>query len=339
MIYWQVAAGSEGRDYTDAFLTYGMAFVGGESQCRAMAEVQCGDYVLLKKGRTAIAAVGEVVERDGRCGGDSDKEWLRDFDGWDLPAYRYVRWHVPDGAVEVAGLVRATIQRVHGAQIIQCADHIVATSPARTEYQPEPSPTKSVDYREILTFLVREGLRPGDAEELASAFERIRVLANYYYTECEWRDIREHETRTFLVLPLLLGLGWAEQQLKIELTNSAGRIDVACFSKPYRRGEDGSPNNEDCRLIVETKGFSSGLDYAPEQARGYAVDFPQCRAIAVTNGYCYKVYLREADTQSFSMKAHAYLNLLKPKDRYPLDPESIAGCLDVLKVFMPHSWR
>jgi hypothetical protein len=339
MTYWQVAAGSEGRDYTDAFLTYGMAFVGGESQCRAMAEVQRGDYILLKRGRTAIAAAGEVVERGGTCGGDGDKEWLRDFDGWDLPAYRYVRWHVPDVAVEAAGLVRAGIQRVHGPQIIQCAEQIVATSPALKECRPEPIPTKPVDYREILTFLVREGLRPGDAEELASAFERIRVLANYYYEECDWRDIREHETRTFLVLPLMLGLGWVEQQLKIELTNSAGRIDVACFSKPYRRGDDEKPNNEDCRLIVETKGFSSGLDYAPQQARGYAVDFPQCRAIAVTNGYCYKVYLREADQQSFSMKAHAYLNLLKPKDRYPLDPENIAGCLDVLKVFMPHSWR
>jgi hypothetical protein len=316
-----------------------MAFVGGKSQCKAMDEVVCGDYVLLKRGRTAIAAVGEVVERNGGCGGDGDKEWLRDFDGWDLPAYRYVRWHVPDSAVEVTGLVRATIQRVQGRQIIQCAEQIVAGSPARTEYKPEPSPTKPVDYREILTFLVREGLRAGDAEELASAFERIRLLADYYYNECDWHDIREHETRTFLVLPLMLGLGWAEQQLKIELTNSAGRIDVACFSKPYRRGDDGTPNNGDCRLIVETKGFSSGLDYAPEQARGYAVDFPHCRAIAVTNGYCYKVYLREKDQQSFSMKAHAYLNLLKPKDRYPLDPDSIAGCLDVLKVFMPHSWK
>lgn len=26
--YWQVAAGNEGRDYTDFFLKFGMAFVG-----------------------------------------------------------------------------------------------------------------------------------------------------------------------------------------------------------------------------------------------------------------------------------------------------------------------
>ena len=32
---------------------------------------------------------GTVVERDGRAGGDGDKAWLRDFDGWDLRGYCY----------------------------------------------------------------------------------------------------------------------------------------------------------------------------------------------------------------------------------------------------------
>jgi hypothetical protein len=31
MTVWQVAAGSEGIDYTDRFLRHGMAFVGGEA--------------------------------------------------------------------------------------------------------------------------------------------------------------------------------------------------------------------------------------------------------------------------------------------------------------------
>jgi hypothetical protein len=30
--YWQIAAGSAGRDYSDIFLKFGMAFVGGETQ-------------------------------------------------------------------------------------------------------------------------------------------------------------------------------------------------------------------------------------------------------------------------------------------------------------------
>lgn len=48
--YWQIAAGSEGRDYADRFLQFGMAFVGGDSQIAAMDRVNAGDVVLLKRG-------------------------------------------------------------------------------------------------------------------------------------------------------------------------------------------------------------------------------------------------------------------------------------------------
>jgi len=36
--YWQVAAGSIGRNYADLFLKFGMAFVGGENQVKTMAQ-------------------------------------------------------------------------------------------------------------------------------------------------------------------------------------------------------------------------------------------------------------------------------------------------------------
>lgn len=68
-----------------------MAFVGGNDQVKAMSRVRAGDTVLLKRGMSAVVAVGEVVERDGKCGGKGDKKWLKDFDGWNLPAYCYVR--------------------------------------------------------------------------------------------------------------------------------------------------------------------------------------------------------------------------------------------------------
>ncbi len=32
MNYWQIAAGSQGRDYASEFLRFGMAFVGGDVQ-------------------------------------------------------------------------------------------------------------------------------------------------------------------------------------------------------------------------------------------------------------------------------------------------------------------
>jgi hypothetical protein len=173
-------------------------------------------------------------------------------------------------------------------------------------------------------------LRVSAAHELTEAIRRIRLLADYYYRSGRWDDIREHETRTFLVVPLLLALGWAEQQLKIELpVKGVGRADIVCFTGPFLQCRD-----EDVAVIIETKGFASGLDFARSQAEGYAKQFTNCRVILITNGYCYKLY-RRAKNDSFSTDPSAYLNLLKMKDRYPLDPEKVAGATEVFKWLMP----
>jgi hypothetical protein len=38
--YWQISAGAEGRNYTDYFIKYGMAFVGGDGQIATMREIE-----------------------------------------------------------------------------------------------------------------------------------------------------------------------------------------------------------------------------------------------------------------------------------------------------------
>jgi Type I restriction enzyme R protein N terminus (HSDR_N) len=335
--YWQIAAGSEGRDYAADFLRFGMAFVGGEVQCRTMAKVKVGDCVLLKQGKTQMVAAGLVVERNGAHSGDSDKQWLRDFDGWDLRAWCNVDWHVPKSPRAVRGFNRNTIQKVWKPSLLAEANKLLKLPV--NPHESEPKPTKKIDDAEILGFLINEGLRPAAAEELTQAFNRIRLLARYYRNECEWEDTREHETRTFLVMPLLLALGWSEQQLKIELTaNRAGRMDVACFSKAYRRDNKGRPNHGDCQLIIETKGFKSGLSFTGDQAKRYAKEFPSCKAVVVTNGYCYKTYPKDK-AGKFSETPSAYLNLLDPQDRCPLDPVKAGGALEVLKLLMTQSWR
>lgn len=336
--YWQVASGSRGRDFAEDFLEHGMAFVGGDDNIGAMKQVKLSDVMILKRGNSRIAAVGRVVERGGKHVGVDDKEWL-EVDGWYLPAYCYVRWHRPSQDVEVGGLTRKTMERAHQHELQEIARQILTECPSYASRITDPPPTREVSDEEILEFLIQEGLSPTVAEDLTSALRRVRLLARYYRDRSRWEDVREHETRTFLILPVLLALGWSEQQMKIELGTRGGkRIDIACFSRAYYRKENGEANNEDCALIIESKGFDSGLHYANDQAVAYAENFPSCRAVLVSNGYSYKAFERDA-TGAFSQKPSAYLNLLNPRDRYPLDPEQVDGALGVLRLLLPLSWR
>jgi hypothetical protein len=332
---WQVAAGSKQRDYTEEFIRYGLAFVGRGAH-RAISRVRPGDRMILKHGTSAIAAVGRVVERGGTCGGTGDKPWLRDFDGWELEAYCHVDWHLPGRPVTVPGLSRGTMRGVQHTGLRERTEELLREWGRAPLPQPEPAPTGPVGDDQIQGVLVRRGLRPAAADELTAALRRIRLLASYYSTECRPEDVREHETRTFLILPLLIALGWPEQRLKVELGISENRrIDVACFQRPYRRDAQGRPNNQDCVVLLESKGFGQGLRKAPEQARGYAREFSSCRCLIVSNGYCYKAYQRDASSGEFSQGPSAYLNLLTPQDAYPLDPVNVKGCLEVLEALMP----
>jgi len=327
--YWQIAAGSSGRDYSILFLKFGMAFVGGDTPIATINEVNSGDVIVLKQGTQKILAAGTVIQRNGIHKGCADKEWLRDFDGWDLQAYCYVDWKRPSQPISISGLTRATIQRLHQQKHKDAANDILNTG-VSVPTSPEPLETKLVEDYDILKFLIKEGLRPSAADELTNTISKIRLLADYYYNHCRWEDIREHETRTFLVVPLLLALGWSEQQIKIELPCSGGRIDIACFKKSYKR------KNDECVAIIETKDFSSGLDYAQKQAKTYSQDFPNCKAVIVTNGYCYKTYLRDKNRQ-FKTSPSAYINLLKPRDEYPLDPVEVGGAFNAIKWLLPNN--
>lgn len=345
MQYWQIAAGSESRDYSDDFLRYGLAFVGGQGPIATMKQVSLGDRIILKRGVTAILAVGVVVERDREWRGDVSEgadhkwSWLRDYDGWDLPAYCHVEWHREPEPRSAEGLVRGTLKRVHHGPLQAIAEEILRSTPSHP-FLPAPQiagdPELTDD--EMLGYLIHAGLRPATAEELTATLRRIRLLARYYYDHCQWEDIREHEARTFLIIPFLLALGWSEQQIKIELGVPGGRIDIACFVRPFRRQQESKqPNNADCALILESKGFSQGLDYAHSQGKAYATAFPSCQVVLTSNGYCYKAYKRRADGASFEEAPAAYLNLLKPQRRYPRGADNVGGALNLLSFLMPRA--
>lgn len=330
MPIWIISAGDEGRDYRDAFLDHGIAFVGGDKPRAKMRQVRRGDLLLLKKGVKEFVAAGTVVARDGVFSGDGDKSWLRDFDGWDPSAYCYVDWHALPHPEPVMGLSRGTIYKSSNPVYAEVAERLL--SAPECPRRREPAPTNPVSDDEILSFIRGLGQRVPAVDDLTDALRRIRLLAEFYYTETSqpWAEIREHETRTFLVVPLLLALGWTEPQIKIELPIGArhGRVDIAGFPGTYRGKAD------EATVLIETKGFSAGLLYAPDQAIAYARHFPNCRAVLVTNGHCYRAYLRE-ETGEFNLRPAAYLNIRNPRDRDPLDPERVGGALDLVKRLMP----
>ena len=164
MSYWQIAAGSFGRDYSDRFLRHGLAFVGGEGYCATMTETQPGDIVVLKRGQSEIVAAGLVVERNGSFRSEGDKEWLWDFDGWELPAWCYVDWHVPQKPIATHGLTRATMQKIYQGHIVDQANRIIAENQKREIYDAEPKPTRQVSDDDLIAHLIKIGLRPGAAE-------------------------------------------------------------------------------------------------------------------------------------------------------------------------------
>jgi len=214
------------------------------------------------------------------------------------------------------------------------ADEILRACTRPEPRAEEPSPTVPVTDDEMLTALVNHGLRPPVAQVI-TALNRLRSLASYYYSSVQWKDVREHEIRTFLVVPLLLALGWDERQLKVELPISGRRrLDLACFAAHYRLDAKRSSGSPGCILIIETKAFDKGLHSAPAQAKAYAAEVSSCRTVVVSNGYCYKAFRRNARGE-LAAAPSAYVNLLQPQDRYPLDPLNVAGALEAMKCLLP----
>lgn len=340
MNYWEIGCGSAGRDYSNELLNLGIVCVGGDRYVERMEQVEVGDRVILKKGRQLIVAVGEITEKPERF---PQGEWVLDYDGWDLRAYAKVAWHkkqmdspvrLTQSAMTSIGLTSELRPLVD--KIITQTKPLASTSSLEERRHTVPA-LRDDDLRDAL---IDDGCRPLDAAGILQAFDHVRQLARYYRSACDSgrcraEDIREHEIRAFLVIPLLVALGWSEQQMKIEHAVEGKHIDIACFSRPYLNDGDGG-QSEDVALVVETKRFSQGLDAGVlDQAGGYARSFPRCRSVVVTNGYIWKTFVREKWKRGFAEQPTAYLNVLKPRSGsvfYPL----AGGAGDVLKQMMPN---
>jgi hypothetical protein len=317
MSVWQVAAGDGTRDYSDVFLRFGVILVGPGDEgpyfenkeaygpggwvyrpfIPVIAEgISEGDTVILKKPSGSaweILAVGEVTSEYKHM------ETFGDVDGWDLQHGREIKWKQPIKQTVTEGLRRGTLYAVYKEPPLEVARKIW-TQGKELKSENIPEPQKEIEIDSMIDSLLEHGLPSGTAEVMGHTIWRLRRIAKWYVEHNEAAG--EHEIRTFLIVPLLTSLGWAEQRIKIEKDG----VDIVLLDRPY--SDQSKPV-----LLIESKRLGDGLLYAPDQAERYANDYPDCKFFAVSDGIRYKLYERHNKQWRYS----AYMNLLSPKAKHP----------------------
>ena len=305
MRVWQVAAGDGTRDYADVFLRFGVILVGPGSEGdyfsnrnaydnpdswtyqsfirRIAEELEVGDLVVLKRPsgqKWRVVAVGEVI---------SCYSWegvFEDVDGWDLQHCRHVSWREPLSETVISGLRRGTFLRVASSKTVDRVSEVWASG-RPVGSTPFPQEAEEVRVDELIDFLMIQGAPSQIAELTANTIWRLRRVAKWYTSHA--RAVGEHEIRTFLIIPLLMSLGWAEQQIKIEWR----KVDIALFGQPY--SQESSP-----LAIIESKRLGDGLLFAPGQAVNYLQSYPDCDRFIVSDGIRYKLYRREGNCWAYA---------------------------------------
>lgn len=155
--YWQIGSGQGERDYSRECLDYGLAFVGAGDSGREMEKVNEGDVLVLRRGVSCIVAVGRAIKHGKEVTGLANEEkmsWLKDFDGWDLPAYCHVEWHKPDEPKQTrTRLPRSPISRLHNIEVRKQVEQVLAENPPCESNRDGPSLTQEVTLEEMEDFL------------------------------------------------------------------------------------------------------------------------------------------------------------------------------------------
>jgi hypothetical protein len=303
--YWQIAAGSTDRSYAEKFIDHCVALIGPGDAGRWTAEREdsdfdgsgCvrwfadelapGDILVLRSGNSKITAIGVVA---------SDYEYLTQFDdvnGWDLQHCRRARWYrLPaEHSIGPAGFGAnpRRFSRIGSADVIAFAEEFLNSTPV--DWQVAPLPSLPAE---------EEGL-PSDA--VPAAVRNVVALAHDLGNRLYWDRQAfgdrpcEHESVAHLVVPLFRALGWPPEHIGVEWR----RADIAVFERLPRHPEN-------CRFIIEAKKMGAGVEWALDQAKGYA-EAHACKAdLVVTDGLRYRLYGRHAGYREV-----AYANLARLK--------------------------
>ncbi len=324
--YWQVASSDGERSFSDKFLDYGVMLIGsGEfgdfkikknkneyekeygkdsktyRTIRRFAEdVKKDDIVILKKGLHEISAVGKVIGKKYKFFPEFhtvEGFWLQH--GWK------VKWFSPQKKYRKIQLAMGRFSGVNKDDLQEKADEIINKGKLRkTEKIPK---IKKMEWREIV-----KTLKKMDAKVNVRFFEHLEGLTAS--DEDSGQTVSEHEMRTFIVIPLLIRLGWDDERIKIEWNH----IDIAVFKDGWKK------KNREPEIIIETKKLKKGLSIDSEnQLKEYAKEYKKCKKIVLTDGNVWKLYLREGE----EWKYYAYMDIWVPTNRYFKD---VKGATDLL---------
>lgn len=339
---WQQAAGDNDRNYVDICLRWGVIlngpsaigpwetdaarlYMANEVSPRKCADLerfgvkmQHDDIVVLRLGTKDIHAVGRIV------GKYQYHEAFLDIDGWDIAHVRRVRWlwraSGTPKSFETFALKQGDTTQLLGngdktKPIRDWTISIVRENKDAPQLLPELPTSKinSITLVDACRALYDSGLSSSSVTSVHNSMTDLAKLAGWYKSYAS--GVSESETVAQLVLPLMGVLGWSPQTLAMEWSPKVGgRIDLAAF-RPFRRGVR---SDDDIVLIVEAKRLNSSCLKGVEQALTYCQSLPNCLRLVVSDGMRYAIFVRRSGADSFDRTPAAYLNLLAPKDHYPI---------------------
>jgi len=330
---WQVAAGDGERAYHDLLIEWDAIAIGpGEygpwPDCEALViaartrnqatiirrfaeQMAIGDLIILRKGSSAVCAVGEVA---------SDYLWLDDFgdiDGWDLQHVRRVRWIWKYKGVPVP--LGNNVLRFGDSVQDACSNELqqwltgldIPKSAASRNLVTLPESCQHGERREQVSLeqltegLFDLGIGLSDANTVIDRMRELEMLSGWYKRAQD--KPAENETIAYLVVPLLRALGWTPQRMAVEWNN----IDLALFSRLPR-------NDANLAAVLEGKAMNKACLIAKEQGEGYvqAAERSRCERLIVTEGIRYAVFGKVGN--SFAIHPGAYINLTRRLSDYPI---------------------
>jgi len=318
---WQIAAGENGRYYDQLFIDHDIMFLGpgrvGEFPFSYeqsvkdklitqdeynridtfVNDIKDHDVILLRRGRE-VRAIGLTVA------GYQYYEQLDDIYGWDLQHVRRVCWQ-PQLSGALQGLrfgasQMRTVTRVYEKSIRDKVNPLIRKCIYKHPHELlslPPAPSIPMTWDEVKLELYHRGQRYDAAERTINVLQQIARLSDWYDDQCQKLSRpTEHEVVAHMVIPLLISLGWSEQQLAVEWR----RIDLATFVVM-------PPVNTNCVLVCEAKGRGQGMQNAIDQADKYVKKhgLTNCRRILVTNGTHYYLYDPQGDNPVGYFNVHS----------------------------------